>query len=424
MVVRWPRVAAPTVDARSLAAEAFASAVSWRRHLHSRPELSFQEHETARFVEETLASFGGLEVSRPTKTSVMGRLVGETNGPVLALRADIDALPITEESGLPFASERAGVMHACGHDGHTAVLLAVARVLVGLRESLRGEARFLFQHAEELLPGGARDLVAAGALSGVDAVVGCHLITELDVGKVAVPSGPFMAAPDTFSIVIEGRGGHAAFPHLSIDPIAIASQVVLALQHVVARETDPNERVVVTVSRIAGGSADNIIPESVELGGTVRTFSSEARGRARIAIERIVAGVTQAHAAAYRFEYVEGYLPVDNDPELAARVAAAAERALGADALTEIAPIMGGDDFSAYQREAPGVYFMVGARSEETGATFAHHHPRFTIDERAMENAIAVFIECAGDLLAVGPREDLEITSPGGSTPLRPDARA
>jgi amidohydrolase len=401
MLVRWNGVAAPTVDARSLAGAAFADAVLWRRELHRRPELSFQEHETARFVEETLGSFGGLKLSRPTETSVMARLVTGRAGPVLALRADIDALPITEESGLPFASEREGVMHACGHDGHTAELLAVARLLLGLRDSLRGEVRFIFQHAEELLPGGARDLVAAGALADVDAIVGCHLITPLDLGKVGVPSGPFMASPDTFSIVIEGRGGHAAFPHESVDPIAIAAQVVVALQHVVARETDPNERLVVTVSRISGGSADNIIPESVELGGTVRTFNTEARERARTAIERIVGGVTQAHAAAYRFEYVEGYLPVDNDPELATRVATAVERALGADALTEIAPIMGGDDFSAYQREAPGVYFMVGAGNEETGATFPHHHPRFTIDERAMENAIAVFVEFARDLLAV-----------------------
>jgi amidohydrolase len=394
-------VAAPTVDARSLAAEAFADAVSWRRQLHRRPELSFHEHETARFVEETLLSFGGLEVTRPTETSVMGRLVSGRPGPVLALRADIDALPIREESDLPFASEREGVMHACGHDGHTAVLLAVARVLVGLRDSLDGEARFLFQHAEELLPGGARDLVAAGALAGVDAIVGCHLISPLAVGQVGVPSGPFMAAPDTFSIVIEGRGGHAAFPHESVDPIPIAAQAVLALQHVVARETDPNERVVVTVARIAGGSADNIIPESVELGGTVRTFSTEARQSARTAIERIVAGVTQAHAAGYRLEYVEGYMPVDNNPELAVSVAAAAERALGAEALTEIDPIMGGDDFSVYQQEVPGVYFMVGAGSDESGATFPHHHPRFTIDERAMENAIAVFVEYARELLAV-----------------------
>jgi amidohydrolase len=387
------------MDARSLAAEAFADAVTWRRHLHRRPELSFHEHETARFVEETLASFGGLEITRPTETSVVARLVTGREGPVLALRADIDALPIREETDLEFASEREGVMHACGHDGHTAVLLAVARVLLALRDDLRGEVRFLFQHAEELLPGGARDLVAAGVVSGVDAVVGCHLISALDVGKVAVSTGPFMASPDTFSIAIEGRGGHAAFPHETVDPIPVAAEVVLALQHVVARETDPNERVVVTVARIAGGSADNIIPESVELGGTVRTFSPEMRERVRTAVERIVAGITQAHAAGYRFEYVEGYLPVDNDPELAARVAASAALALGSEAVVEIDPIMGGDDFSVYQREAPGVYFMVGARSEEAGATFPHHHPRFTIDERSMENAIAVFVEVSRDLL-------------------------
>jgi amidohydrolase len=210
-----------------------------------------------------------------------------------------------------------------------------------------------------------------------------------------------MAAPDTFAIVIEGRGGHAAIPYETVDPVVIAAQVVLGLQSIVSRETDANERVVVSITRIAGGSADNIIPESVELGGTVRTFNTEARAKARTAMERIVAGVTQAHAAGYKFDYVEGYLPVDNDAELAARVAAAATRALGADALTEIPLIMGGDDFSAYQQEAPGVYFMVGARSEEAGATFPHHHPRFTIDERGMENAISVFVGTALELLAV-----------------------
>ena len=375
--------------------------MSWRRHLHRHPELSFHEHQTARYIEERLASFGGLELSRPTPTSVVGRLVTGRGGPVLALRADIDALPILEESGLPFASERDGVMHACGHDGHTAGLLAVARLLLGLRGQLRGEVRFLFQHAEEQLPGGARELIAAGVLGGVDFVVGCHLVTSLELGAVAVPVGPFMAAPDTFSIVVEGRGGHAAAPHDTVDPVAIAAQLVTNLQHVVARETDAGERVVVSVTRIAGGSADNVVPESVELGGTVRTFSTELRDRTRAAMERVVAGVTRAHAAGYRFEYAEGYLPVDNEPALARRVAGAVRRTLGEDAVvTDSPPVMYGDDFSAYQREAPGVYFHTGARSEETGAVFPHHHPRFTFDERAMENAVAAFVETAFELLA------------------------
>ncbi|MDQ3894752.1 MAG: amidohydrolase [Actinomycetota bacterium] len=375
--------------------------MSWRRHLHRHPELSFHEHQTARYIEERLASFGGLELSRPTPTSVVGRLVTGRGGPVLALRADIDALPILEESALPFASERDGVMHACGHDGHTAGLLAVARLLLGLRGQLRGEVRFLFQHAEEQLPGGARELIAAGVLDGVDFVVGCHLVTSLELGAVAVPVGPFMAAPDTFSIVVEGRGGHAAAPHDTVDPVAIAAQLVTNLQHVVARETDAGERVVVSVTRIAGGSADNVVPESVELGGTVRTFSTELRDRTRAAMERVGAGVTRAHAAGYRFEYAEGYLPVDNEPALARRVTGAVRRTLGEDAVvTDSPPVMYGDDFSAYQREAPGVYFHTGARSEETGAVFPHHHPRFTFDERAMENAVAAFVETAFELLA------------------------
>jgi len=193
--------------------EVVADAVAWRRHLHAHPELSFCEQETARFVRETLASFGGLEVECPTPTSVVARLRSGRPGRALALRADMDALPIHEESGVDFASCTDGVMHACGHDGHTAMLLAVARLLLAKRAELRGEIRFLFQHAEELPPGGAAELVAAGVLDGVDAVVGCHLMSTLALGKVAVLDGACTAAADTFSVTIRGRGGHAAFPH-------------------------------------------------------------------------------------------------------------------------------------------------------------------------------------------------------------------
>jgi amidohydrolase len=203
--------------------EVASQAVAWRRYLHAHPELSFREHETARFVRETLASFGGLEIDRPTPTSVVARLQSGRPGPTLALRADIDALPIQEESGVDFASEGEGVMHACGHDGHTAILLAVARLLIARRAELTGEIRFLFQHAEELPPGGAAELVAAGAVDGVDAMLGCHLISTLEGGKVAVLDGACTASADTFSVTIQGRGGHAAFPHKSVDPIAVSA---------------------------------------------------------------------------------------------------------------------------------------------------------------------------------------------------------
>ena len=193
-------------------------AVAWRRHLHRHPELSFHEHETARFVRETLASFGGLEIQAPTPTSVVARLRGAHPGPTLALRADLDALPIHEASGEEFASEHDGVMHACGHDGHTAIVLATARVLAKRRSELAGEIRFVFQHAEELPPGGGSELVAAGVVDGVDAVIGCHLLSTLELGRVGVLDGCCTSAADSFQVTINGRGGHAAFPHETVDP--------------------------------------------------------------------------------------------------------------------------------------------------------------------------------------------------------------
>ncbi len=365
--------------------------VAWRRHLHAHPELSFEEHETARFVEERLREFGSLELSRPTPTSVVARLrCGE--GPTLALRADMDALPIEEETGLDFASTRPGVMHACGHDGHTAVLLGVARTLVERRDELAGEVRFLFQHAEELPPGGARELVAAGALDGVDAVVGCHLFALLEAGTVGVPEGPFMAAPDTFALTVRGRGGHAAMPHTSVDPIATAAQIVSGLQHVVSRETSPIERAVVSVTKIHGGTADNVIPETVELGGTVRTFTRGVQDATRAAIERIATGIAEAHGCTAELRYEEGYLAVSNDPEVAALV----RRNVEPDRLREVEPVMGGEDFSAYQQVVPGCFFVVGAGGPDR---FPHHHPRFTIDEQALPVAHDVFVRTALDFL-------------------------
>ena len=360
-----------------------ADAVAWRRHLHAHPELGFQEYETSRFVRETLGSFGGLELSRPTPTSVVARLQSGRPGRTLALRADMDALPIQEETGLEFASQRPGVMHACGHDGHTAALLAVARGLVERRDELAGEIRFLFQHAEELPPGGADELVAAGALDGVDAVFGAHLISTLEAGRIGVLDGPVSAAADVFSARIVGRGGHAAFPHLLIDPIPIAAHAISSLQQIVSRNTKPLDSAVVSVTRLHAGTADNVVPEAVELGGTVRTYRQEVREQTRDAMERILAGVTSAHGGGYEFEYELGYDSVVNDPELAALVREAAD----ADRLIEIEPLMAGEDFSAYLRAAPGCFFLVGAGSEDA---FPHHHPRFTIDD---ETALPVVIE-------------------------------
>ena len=374
-----------------------AQTIAWRRHLHANPELSFEEHETTRFVEDALVEMGGLEIERPTETGVVARLRGARPGRTLALRADIDALPITEETGLDFASTRPGAMHACGHDGHTAMLLAAAKVLVQRRQELSGEVRFMFQPAEEHPPGGARVLVEAGVMDGVDLVVGAHLFSTVNVGKVAVPVGPVTAAADIWDAEVQGKGGHAAMPHKAVDPIVVASEVVLAFQQLVSRSVDPMKSAVVSVTRFEGGSAHNIIPEAVKLAGTVRTFDAEVRAGVQAGMGRVLRGVTEAHGAGYSFQYLEGYDPVLNDPDAAELVRAAVLAELGEDVLVDYPPIMAGEDFSAYLSCAPGVFFIVGAG--ETGG-IPHHHPRFTIDESAFRNGIAVFVRTALDYLA------------------------
>lgn len=377
-----------------------ASVIGWRRHLHQNPELSFHEERTAQFITDRLAEVGGLVVSRPTATSVLVRLIGSRPGPALAIRADIDALPIDERNTHDFVSQSPGAMHACGHDGHTAMLLGAVAVLAGMRESIAGEVRFIFQHAEELLPGGAEELVQLGVLDGVDMVIGAHLWLGMPFGQVGVKTGPLMAAPDIFRLTITGSGGHAALPHKSVDPIVVAAQVITNLQHVVARNVDPLESAVVSVTRIAGGTTHNVIPGSVEIEGTVRTFDTGLRTMIPEVMERIIAGVTSAHGASYKFEVERGYRAVVNDERASALLRRAVVRAVGTDALVEAIPNMGGEDFSAYQQRVPGSFFFIGARNEERGIVHPHHHERFDIDERALDSGTRIFVAAALEYLA------------------------
>ncbi len=373
--------------------------VAWRRHLHQHPELSFQEHETTAFIEATLKGFGPLEVSRPTKTGVVARLVGPKPGPVVAIRADIDALPIQEENSFPFRSENPGAMHACGHDGHTTMLLGAAKVLAAHRDRLHGEVRFIFQHAEEQLPGGAEELVQSGVMDGVDRVIGAHMEPGLPVGTFALKAGAVTAAPDSFTIVIMGLGGHAADPHRAVDPVAIGVQVVSNLQMIVARNTDPQQSLVLSVTRFTAGTADNIIPGSVELGGTVRSFNPEVRQGIPGLMERIVRGVTEAHGASYQFRYLHGYRPVINDQTVTALVRKTLDETFGAQAVVEGAPLMAGEDFSAYQTKAPGCFYQVGSGNVAEGITYPLHHPRFTLDEAALPVGVLAFVSCISDWL-------------------------
>jgi amidohydrolase len=367
-------------------------AVRWRRHMHENPELSFQEHETARFVRDVLGQIGELEVSSPTPTSVMATLRGGAGaGRLIALRADIDALPIHEESEHPFRSRVAGRMHACGHDGHTAMLLATAHALARVRDDLRGEIRFLFQHAEELPPGGAVDMIEAGVLDGVEEVVGCHLLTTMPTGVIAVPEGHCTASADNFEITIRGHGTHAAWPHLGTDPVPIAAQVVTALQQVVARRTSPHDSLVLSVTRIHGGLVDNVIPETVVLGGTVRAFRPQVREATEQEIRRIVTGIAGAHGATADVQITRGYPSCDNHPGVAQRVGAAVRQVPGAE-LVEMEPLPAGDDMAYFVDEVPGVYFFVGTSSPEADSTYPHHHPRFTIDEASLPLGIGTYL--------------------------------
>jgi amidohydrolase len=373
--------------------------IGWRRYLHKYPELSFQEEKTAQFVYETLQTFGDLEISRPTKTSVMARLIGKQPGKVIALRADMDALPIEEENDFDFVSQNIGVMHACGHDGHTAMLLGAAKILEQLKDQIKGEVRFLFQHAEELPPGGAKEMVEAGVLEGVDRIIGCHLMSTLPLGKIGLNYGPIMAGADTFQITVAGKGGHASQPDLTIDPIAIGTQVVTNLQHIVSRNRDAQETLVISVTQFHGGSAINIIPSRVTIGGSVRSFNQELREEIPYFIERIVRGITEAHGATYEFDYQYGYAPTINDEEITRLLEETVCEVFGEESREFIKPIMGSEDFSAYQKVVPGSYIQIGAGNEEKGIIYPHHHPKFTFDEQALQNGVKLFIHGTFKLL-------------------------
>ncbi|MEH7451994.1 M20 family metallopeptidase [Gottfriedia acidiceleris] len=388
-----------TISLDSLVEQTKEEVIKWRRHFHQYPELSFHEEKTAQYVYDTLQTFGDLEISRPTKTSVMARLIGSQPGKVLAIRADMDALPIEEENTFEFASTNPGVMHACGHDGHTAMLLGTAKILTSLKDKIKGEVRFLFQHAEELFPGGAEEMVQAGVMDGVDMVIGAHLWAPMKLGTVGVAYGPMMAAPDTFYITVEGKGGHAALPHDTIDSIAIASQVVTNLQHIVSRNTDPLDNLVVSVTKFIGGTTHNVIPGSVEICGTVRSFNANLRKSVPELMERVIKGITEAHGAQYKFNYELGYRPVINDDQITKAIEETILEVFDEKTLDLMKPNMGGEDFSAFQQKAPGTFFYVGAGNKEKDITYPHHHARFTIDEDALEIGVKLFVHATFKLL-------------------------
>lgn len=373
--------------------------VRWRRHLHRNPELSFQEHNTSRMIADLLESWG-LQVRRGVAgTGVIAKFTGGLPGRTVALRADIDALPIQDDKETSYKSTVPGVMHACGHDGHTAQLLAVARYYSLHRQETEGTRIFVFQPAEELLPGGAVGMIADGALEGVDVIYGVHLWSPLPYGVVAARAGSFMAAPDEFEIEIIGRGGHGGLPHQCTDALVTGASLVMALQTIVSRNVDPLDAAVLSVGKISAGTANNVIAERCRLSGTVRSFDGKVRGLVRQRLEDTVRHTCELHGCEFRFQYYEGYPPVVNDANETERVLRTASIQMPDVKVQQCDRIMAGEDFSYYLEKKPGCFFFVGAGSTD-GHSAPHHHPRFDIEEKAMLHAARLLIAISDDAAA------------------------
>ncbi len=368
-----------------------ARVVELRRAIHRRPELGFEEHETAALIERELDSLG-IEHRRVAKTGILARIDGGRRGRVAALRADMDALPIGERSGVPFASEIAGKMHACGHDAHTAMLLGAAHVLVGMKDRLAGSVVLIFQPAEEG-PGGALPMIEEGALKNpqVGAIAMLHVDSRLDVGTVGITPGPVNASADEFYITIRGSGGHGGYPHAAIDAIPASAAIVLALQNVVARETDPLATAVVTVGTIAGGYRHNVIADEVELSGTLRAHDPTVRDALEARVRRIVGGVAAAYNVQAVVRVVRGYPPVRNDIALAEHFT----RYLSEHSSLHVeqpAATMGAEDFAYFAQRVPGVLIRLGVRSDASGAIHPGHSAQFRIDEAALRLGVTTLV--------------------------------
>jgi len=369
-------------------------AIAIRREIHRFPELGFEEHRTSALVERELDELG-IEHRRVAGTGVVGIIRGGLPGKTAALRADMDALPIDEDSGESCASEVPGKMHACGHDAHTAMLLGAARELSNRRTTLHGNVVLLFQPAEEG-PGGAEPMIAAGALDEprVDAITMLHVDPRLPTGKIGITPGPVNAAADELHLTIHGSGGHGGYPHLAVDAIPAAAATVLALQNIAARETDPFASLVITIGTIAGGYRNNVIADRVQMTGTIRTYDPAIRNGIEARIRRIVDGVAAAYACTAEINVVYGYPPVVNNVALAHAFTAYVRERNGTP-VEQLPPTMGAEDFAYFAERVPGVVARLGIYNEALGSVHSGHSPQFRLDEGAIPTGIATLVAFA-----------------------------
>lgn len=373
---------------QELSESIFEKVRSFRREMHQHPELSFHEFETQKRVKAYLEGVGISNVQTCANTGLVALIEG--NNPskkTVALRADMDALPIHEQNDKPYASQNEGVMHACGHDVHTSSLLGAATILNTLKDEFEGTIKLVFQPGEEKLPGGASIMIKEGVLKNpnVDAMIGQHVMPLIDAGKVGFRKGLYMASADEIYITIHGKGGHAAHPHQNIDPVAISAQVITALQQVVSRSAKPSIPSVLSIGKIHGNGATNIIPDKVEMEGTFRTFNEEWRTEAHKRIEQIVKDVTHALGGTCDVEVRKGYPYLENNPDKTERAKQAAIDYLGAENVEDLEIWPAGEDFAFYSQEVPSSFYRLGIRNKEKGITSMLHTPTFDIDEDALK---------------------------------------
>lgn len=368
--------------------------VAWRRHLHQHPELGFKEVQTSQFIGDRLREWGIDHETGVAQTGIVATIAGGQPGPVLAVRADMDALPVQELNEVDYRSRHDGTMHACGHDGHTAIALGLAKYLSQHRQDWRGTVKLLFQPAEEG-PGGAVPMIAAGSLKNpdVEAIVGLHLWNNLPLGTVGVRPGALMAAVESFHCTVTGKGGHGAMPHQTIDAVVVGAQIVTSLQTIVARNVDPLATAVVTVGQFHAGSTHNIIANSAEFSGTVRYFSPHLEGFLQQRIEATIAHICALHGATYQLDYQRLYPATVNDARLAELVRQVAETVVETplDVVVDC-QTMAAEDMSYFLKEIPGCYFFLGSANPARGLAFPHHHPRFDFDETALAMGVELFV--------------------------------
>jgi amidohydrolase len=378
-----------------------SSLVDWRRKLHQKPELGFKEHLTAQFIQQKLEEWQISYQTEIAKTGIVAIIKSNSPGKVLAIRADMDALPIQEANEVPYRSQHEGKMHACGHDGHTAIALGTAYYLAQHRDNWSGTVKIIFQPAEEG-PGGAKPMIEEGVLHNpdVDAIIGLHLWNNLPLGTIGVRSGALMAAVECFRCQILGKGGHGAMPHQTVDAIVVASQIVNALQTIVSRNVNPIDSAVVTIGEFHAGTALNVIADTANLSGTIRYFNPELENLIGQRLEAIISGMCQMHGADYKLDHWQLYPPTINDSAIADLVASVAaevvETPIG---VVPECQTMGGEDMSFFLQQVPGCYFFLGSANPDKGLAYPHHHPRFDFDETALGMGVEMFVRCVEQFL-------------------------